>query len=69
MKTKEKNALASLKQTELVKEAESIEKKLRQIRLSRFTKPSKNTREAGQLRLRLAVVRTFMHKKETHEEK
>lgn len=69
MKTKERNTLRGEKSAELVKEAETIERALAQLRVSRPTKPSKNTREAGTLHRRLAVVRTILGEKETHEEK
>ena len=70
MKTKEKNTLRAMGQAELAKEAEAIGRKLAQLRIAKFTKPAKNTREAGTLRLRLAVVRTILGEKEmAHEEK
>ena len=69
MKTKEKNTLRSETSAELAKEAETIEGTLALLRVSRPTKPSKNTREAGTQRSRLAVVRTISGEKETHEEK
>ena len=69
MKTKEKNTLRTMGQAELTREAEVIESKLAQLRIAKSTTPLKNTREAGLLRSRLAVVRTFVHEKETHEEK
>ncbi|MBI5449158.1 hypothetical protein HY948_02465 [Candidatus Gottesmanbacteria bacterium] len=69
MKTKEKQALYSANQSELQKEADSTEAKLAQAMVSRFTKPSKNTREVRSLHRRLAVVRTFLREKETHEKK
>ena len=70
MKTKEKQTLRAMSQAELAREAETIEGKLAQLRISKFSKPSKNTREAGTQRRRLAVVRTIEGEKEmAHEEK
>ncbi len=49
---------------ELVKELGALEITLRSLRLDRYTKQTKNTREGRQLRKKIAVIQTFMRQKE-----
>ena len=60
MKLKEKQSFASQSKEELHKEAMSIQVKLSGFTIDRFTKQMKNSREARELRKRLAVINTFI---------
>jgi len=64
MKKKEKTSLSHMSKEELVKELGALEITLRSLRLDRYTKQTKNTREGRQLRKKIAVIQTFMRQKE-----
>lgn len=64
MKTKEKKSLVHQSKEELVKETAQLKGKLTTIRLDRFTKQMKNTREAREIRKKIAVMETFIRQKE-----
>lgn len=64
MKQKEKTSLSHMSIEELVKELGTIQAKLRFLRVERHTKHMKNTREARGLRLKIAVIETFIRQKE-----
>lgn len=60
MKTKDKESIASQSKEELAKEATNLKAKLLTLKLDRFTKQMKNTREAREIRKKIAVIETFM---------
>ncbi|MBI2404859.1 50S ribosomal protein L29 [Candidatus Gottesmanbacteria bacterium] len=64
MKKKEKTTLAALSREDAIKELALLKKKLATMRLERFTKQMKNTREGRQIRKKIAVIQTFMRQKE-----
>ena len=67
MKTKEKHALFGAKPEELQKNLNELRIKLAAISRDRYTKQSKNSREAKTLRTQIAVVKTILRQKElTH---
>ena len=68
MKKKEKTNLHSKNQGELAKELKDAEKKLGEFLVTRYSKQSKNVREARTLRNTIAVAKTIMRQKElVHE--
>jgi ribosomal protein L29 len=64
MKHKDKIAIFDAGLDELTKQIGEIRLKLTQLKLERFTKPAKNTREMKNLRLKLAVLLTALRQKE-----
>lgn len=64
MKIKEKTSLHQATETQLKKQILDLEKSLAGIMANRYTKQSKNVREARQLRHKLAVMKTILHQKE-----
>lgn len=64
MKTKEKKSLAHQSKEELVKEITALKGKITTIRLDRFTKQMKNSRETREMRKKIAVMETFIRQKE-----
>ncbi len=68
MKTKEKQTLISMKREELEKVLTDAQNALAILSANRYSKQSKNAREAGVLRRKIAVISTYMRQKElTHE--
>jgi len=64
MKNKDKSLLIQADVQDLVKQAQDLRTKLAALTVSRYTKPSKNVREALFLRKKLAVVLTYIRQKE-----
>lgn len=64
MKKSEKAQIAGFTLPELVKRIEELETKLASGQVNRYTKQSKNTREAKHMRVTLAVYRTIARQKE-----
>lgn len=60
MKTKDKKSLSSQTKEELVKEVTDLKSKLVTMKLERFTKQMKNTREAREMRKKIAVIKTYI---------
>ncbi|OGG35229.1 hypothetical protein A2363_02255 [Candidatus Gottesmanbacteria bacterium RIFOXYB1_FULL_47_11] len=68
MKTKEKQTLISMKREELEKVLTDAQNALAILLVNRYSKQSKNAREARVLRSKIAVISTYMRQKElTHE--
>lgn len=68
MKQKEKTALRGMTDTELKKQRAEMQQKLAALRLSRYTKQSKNVREAKVMRQRIAVLSSVIREKESVHE-
>ena len=66
MKRKDKITLLESEHEELVKQANDLRAKIAGIKLERYTKPAKNTREVKNLRYKLAVILTAKRSKEMH---
>ncbi|HCM82414.1 MAG: hypothetical protein UW37_C0009G0012 [Candidatus Gottesmanbacteria bacterium GW2011_GWA2_44_17] len=64
MKYKEKQNLKKTSVPELLKEAEKLEEQQRKIRVDRYTKQMKNSREGKNIRKKIAVILTFIKEKE-----
>ncbi len=64
MKKKEKTSLIHASKEELKKQINELQAKLRVIRLDRYTKQLKNTRELREIRRKIAVMQTYIHQKE-----
>jgi len=64
MRKKDKTTVQTADVIELQKEVHALRGKISLIRIGRFTKPSKNVREAKGLRNRLAVILTVLRQKE-----
>ncbi len=60
MKTKDKKSIANESKDVLVKEVLTLKDKLATLRLDRFTKQMKNTREGREIRKKIAVIQTFI---------
>ncbi len=60
MKTKDKKSIANESKEELVKEMTNLKAKLLSWRLDRYTKQVKNTREAREIRKKIAIIETFI---------
>lgn len=68
MKRKDINTLRQMGQPELVKAISETKAKLAEIMINRYSKQSKNVRETGQLRKKIAVAATILKEKElVHE--
>lgn len=67
MKNKEKVNLHGAPEEQLKKHILELEKSLVEIAANRYTKQSKNVREARQLRHKLAVMKTILHEKELNK--
>lgn len=68
MKKKEKTSLHSASVTELSKIIGDAEAKLAQLTVTRYSKQSKNVREAGMLRNKIAIAKTVLRYKELQHE-
>jgi len=68
MKKKEKTSLHSASPAELSKIIRETEAKLAELTVTRYSKQSKNTREARTLRNRIAITRTVLRYKELQHE-
>lgn len=64
MKKKEKTSVATMSREEATKELGVLQKKLGAMRLARFTKQQRNTREGREMRKKIAVIQTFLRQKE-----
>ncbi len=64
MKKKEKTSLSHASKEELEKEVSALRAKSTSLRLERYTKQMKNTRERRQLRKKIAIMQTFIRQKE-----
>ncbi len=64
MKKKEKTSLVTASTIELEKQLAETAKKLASLRLERYTKQMKNTREARTLRKDIAIIKTVIRQKE-----
>lgn len=64
MKQKEKQTVLHLSVIEIAKQIAEDKEKLALLIRSRYTKPSKNVREAKAIRLRIAYLSTVKHMKE-----
>ncbi|MBI4065250.1 hypothetical protein HY409_02685 [Candidatus Gottesmanbacteria bacterium] len=64
MKKKEKESLKNLKLTELGKQASDLTQKIEQAMMKRYTETLKNTREIRMLRMKKAVIHTYIREKE-----
>ncbi len=60
MKTKDKKSIANESKEELVKEMTNLKAKLLSWRLDRYTKQVKNSREAREIRKKIAIIETFI---------
>jgi ribosomal protein L29 len=69
MKKKEKVTLYNQDSAELVKQAAELRRKIDNQRLARYTKPSKNLREANGWRKKLAIILTYIRQKEIQHDK
>ena len=63
MKKKEKISLSHASKEELEKEVNALRAKSTSLRLDRYTKQMKNTRERRQLRKKIAILQTFIRQK------
>ena len=68
MKKKEKTNLHSNSPAELVKAINDAESTLAQLKVTRYSKQSKNVKEARTLRNKIAVVKTILRQKELQHE-
>ena len=69
MKHNAKIALFDSTEDELAKQAGEIRSKLTSLKVERFTKPAKNSRETKNLRLKLALILTALRQKELNHGK
>ena len=69
MKKNDKTTIFGLENQELLKQAGEIRTKLLTLKLERFTKPAKNSREMKNLRLKLALIMTALRQKELQNDK
>ncbi len=60
MKTKEKQTLRKTAPAELSAQIGDLEKSLGKMRIDRYTKETKNTRERKTMRKKIAVMKTFI---------
>lgn len=64
MKRKDKTVIFENTADELAKQADEIRVKITQLKVDRFTKPAKNSREIKNLRYKLAIILTAVRQKE-----
>jgi ribosomal protein L29 len=64
MKYKEKQNFVKTNVLELVKEVESLEEKLKKIKVERHVKQMKNSREGRIIQKKIAVLKTFIQQKQ-----
>jgi ribosomal protein L29 len=64
MKRKDKTAITDATVEELTKQVSDLRTKLTVLKVGRFTKPAKNSRELKNIRLKLAVLLTVLKQKE-----
>ncbi len=57
-------SLSSLSKEELMKESNELQKKFATLRIERYSKPVKNTREMREIRKKIAQMQTFVRQKE-----
>lgn len=68
MKQKEKTSLRGMTIVELKKQLTDMQQKLAALRLSRYTKQSKNVRESKVMRQKVAVLSSIICEKESAHE-
>jgi len=68
MKYKEKQDIKKMSIQDIVKEVDALEQTLKKIRIERYTKQMKNSREGKNIRKRIAVLLTFQKEKQLSEE-
>jgi len=64
MKYKEKQNFIKTNIQDLSKEVENLEEKLKKIKVDRYTKQMKNSREGRTIQKRIAVIKTFIKQKQ-----
>jgi len=64
MKYKEKQDRKKMSIQEITKEVDGLEETLKKIRIDRYTKQMKNSREGKNIRKRIAVLLTFLKEKQ-----
>ena len=64
MKYKEKQNFVKTNVLELVKEVESLEEKLKKLKVERHVKQMKNSREGRTIQKKIAVLKTFIQQKQ-----
>jgi len=64
MKYKEKQDIKKMSIQDIVKEVDALEQTLKKIRIERYTKQMKNSREGKNIRKRIAVLLTFQKEKQ-----
>lgn len=64
MKYKEKQNMRKTDIRDLLKEVERLEETLKKIRLDRYVKQMKNSREGKNIRKRIAVLLTYIKEKQ-----
>lgn len=69
MKKKDRQNYHALSANELLKKIAELEGKVATILVSRYTKPSKNSRETKNLKKSIAVLKTFKKEKELNHER
>ena len=64
MKYKEKQDRKKMSVQDITKEVDTLEETLKKIRIDRYTKQMKNSREGKNIRKRIAVLLTFLKEKQ-----
>ena len=64
MKQKDKQNYSKTGIQELKKEIESLEDTLKKLRIDRYVKQMKNSREGKMIRKKIAVLKTFIQQKQ-----
>jgi ribosomal protein L29 len=64
MKYKEKQDIKKMSIQDIVKEVDALEQTLKKIRVDRYTKQMKNSREGKNIQKRIAVLLTFQKEKQ-----
>ena len=64
MKYKEKQNFIKTPVQELAKEVSLLEEKLKKIKVERYVKQMKNSREGRTIQKRIAVLKTFINQKQ-----
>ena len=64
MKYKEKQNFIKTNVLELVKEVDSLEEKLKKLKVERHVKQMKNSREGRTIQKKIAVLKTFIQQKQ-----
>ena len=64
MKRKERTAIVNMKSTELVKMIGEEKRKLADYLINRYSKQSKNVREATAMKRKIAIAQTVLRAKE-----